>query len=240
VNVSMQGQLLDIPLQRLKFAETPPSGSKTSSRELQLSQKAREAYHQGLDLLYDKNNPEKSVPLFQQSLQAAPKFYEARYHLGVALEKLGKLADAEAAYREVNQMSEGKYGPAEISLASLLAGANHFPEAEQAARKGLESNPDSARGHYELSRALVGQSKWDEAEKEALVVLKLTKDLPQTYLLLAAAHSQQQRPEEAVKDLDEYLKLVPTGPVSDNARAARDSIQSQIGSAPASVPQKPQ
>jgi Flp pilus assembly protein TadD len=235
---------ITIPMRKIKFVENSGKGKAVSSRLLQLPPSAREAYQSGMTQLYDKHDATKSLAFFEKTLKLAPSFYEANYQMGVAYQDLKRSPEAEAAFRDAARVSDGKCSPAEFSLASLFAERQNFAEAEAAARKGLESEPNSAQGHYEVARALLGQGKSNEAEAEAKASLELSRDLPQSYLLLAAVSANRGQPAEAVKALDQYLEAVPKGPLSDSVRALRENLRKQTpeakeGSPAPSDPPKP-
>jgi tetratricopeptide (TPR) repeat protein len=220
---------ITIPIRRIKFVDTSVRGKTVSSRLLQLPAPAREAYHNGITQLYEKKDPEKSLPFFDKTLKLAPAFYEAQFQRGVAYQDLKRTPEAEAAFRDAVKASDGKFAPPQFFLASLLSGRRNFSEAETAARKGLESEPKSPQGHYELARALLGQGKADEAETEAKASLAISSELPQNFLLLAGISATRGQPAEAVKDLDQYLKAVPNGPLSDTVRSQREILRQQAG-----------
>ena len=227
---------ITIPIRKIKFVDAGPRGKTVSSRVLQLPAPAREAYQNGIAQLYEKHDPEKSLPFFDKTLKLAPAFYEATYQRGVAYQDLKRTAEAETAFRDAVKASDGKFAPPQFFLASLLSTRQSFAEAEAAARKGLESEPKSPQGHYELARALLGQGKIDEAETEAKASLELSSDLPQNFLLLAAVAANRGQPAEAVKDLDQYLKAVPDGPLSDTVRSQREILREQAGLAKVEAP----
>jgi tetratricopeptide (TPR) repeat protein len=212
----------------IRMRKREAAGGTVSVRTLKLPEKARQAYEKGLLELYQRRKPEKSVPLFQTTVQEAPQFYEADYHMGVAFERLGRIGEAESAYREAIRLSEGRHSPSQFAYASLLSEKHSFVPAETAARKGLETAPDSGRGHYELARALLGEGRVDLAEKETRTVLEKTRQLPQVFLLIAAIHVLHHEMEKAVDSMSQYLQMVPKGPASDEVRRARDNLLKEI------------
>ncbi len=205
-----------------------PGGNTVSVRALQLPAKARESYEHGLKELYTKHNAAKSLTYFRDTLRDAPDFYEAHHQMGVAYEQMEHLEDAENEYKEAIRMSDGQFGPSQFCLAALFSGRKDFVSAEGAARKGLESSPQSGLGHYELARALLGQGKLDPAEQEANISLEEARKLPKAYLVLAAIHDQRHEPGKVFHDLTEYLKLVPTGATSDRMRVRLEEIRQEM------------
>jgi tetratricopeptide (TPR) repeat protein len=228
---------ITIPMRKSATGQRSPAGKTVTSRLLQLPGPAREAYQSGMALLYDKHDPEKSLPFFQKTLKLAPSFYEANYQLGVAYENLKRTPEATAALQEAQKSSGGKFAPAEVALASVLSEQQKYADAEAAARQGVEGEPKSGAAHYELARALLGQGKSEEAETEAKASLEQTKNLPQNYLLLAGICANRGDTAAAIQDLDDYLKAMPDGSLSDNVRTLRDTLNKQMPQAKDAPPQ---
>jgi tetratricopeptide (TPR) repeat protein len=205
-----------------------PGGSTVSVRRLQLPAKAREAYERGLKELYNKHNAEKSLSYFRATLVEAPEFYEAHHQLGMAYDEMGRSQEAENEFREAIRQSDGRFGPAQFSLAAILSGRKDYAAAEEASRKGLAATPQSGVGHYELARALLGQGKWIAAEQEANAALADSRNVPRAYLVLAAIHDQRHEPGKVFHDLTEYLKLLPNGPTSDRMRQRLEEVRKEM------------
>lgn len=211
-------------LRKTVAVEPEENGNAVSVRELNLPAKTRAAFRKGMDILYTKNDPAASVPVLQKVTTAAPGFYEAFFHLGIAYDQLNKMTEAEAAFRKAITASEEKYPEAFIALGSLLTSLEKPAEAEAMVRRGLALNASLWHGHYEMGRALLGQNRLEEAEKSLGEVVKLRKGYAPAYLLLANIHIRVRNQTALLGDLNEFLRLEPDGPQSAQAKKLRDSI----------------
>jgi tetratricopeptide (TPR) repeat protein len=230
VNIALRDAVKEKPLVK---------GDVVSSRELTLPQKAQEALRNGLEMLFQKQNPAASLPFFQAVLDASAGFYEASYYQGVAYLKLGRKGEAETAFHRAIESSQDHFAEADFALASMLADEGRFADAEKIDRNGLQIQPDAWRGHYELASILLGTNRPSEAEQSALEAGKHVKNYPQLFLLLANIHLRLLRNEAAIEDLNAYLKLDPSGAYSDQARALKAKTEQTLGHAPGSPPQHP-
>ena len=218
------------------------SGSSVSVRELSLPRDTRETFRKALDVLYTKRDTKAAIPMLLKVIAAAPAFYEAEFHLGVAYNEINQLTEAEAAYRKAMELSEEKYPPAMIALASLLTTAQKAADAEPLARCAVALDTTLWQGHYELGRALMDLNKVAEAEQNIAETIKLRPDYPPAYLLLANIHIRTKNHTALLAALNEYLRLEPDGPQSAQARKIRDTVQQSLEKAkttPASASPKP-
>jgi Tfp pilus assembly protein PilF len=192
---------------------------------------AQDAMNKGMDLLYVKADARGSLDQFDRAIKEYPGFYEAYTQAGIARVKLGESADAEKAFRKAIDVSQEKYGDAYSGLAVVLSDGKHFTDAEVAARKAIELNPNDWRAQGELGRALHAQQRYDEAEAPALAASKLAPDNPTLKLMLSSIHLQLKNLPAMLDDLDTYLKLVPKGPEADRMRDVRAKVQKAIDTA---------
>lgn len=216
------------------------SGTSVSARELALSHKARENFRKGLEKLYARKEFAASLSLFQKTLAEAPAFYEAQYHQGIALMELGRLPEAEQAFRSCLSQAPSSFAEPHFALASLLSNQRRFAEAETASRAGLEINPLMWQGHYELARALMGLNRTDEAEVAAQVALKHNPTFAPLHLLVANIHIRRKNYPALLQALDEFLRLQPAGAMSDHARSVRAQVVKQLSQAKTAPPAPPQ
>ena len=102
----------------------------------------------------------------------------------------------------------------------MLVEQNRFAEAEPVARDGIRLQETSWRSYLALARALAGVKHPAEAEVCATKASALKPDNPEIFLVLGNIHIQQRKYAAVVKDFETYLKLDPSGPQSDQVRAA--------------------
>jgi tetratricopeptide (TPR) repeat protein len=136
-----------------------------------------------------------------------------------------KPADAEQAVRKSIELSSDKYALADFDLAILVLDKGENAEGEKMARHGLELEPQSWKGEFELGRALLGEDRLAEAQKSAEKSRTLNPNFPGVYRLLAIIHLRQKDNAAAIADLDAYIKLDPNSPIGVRAKQKRDELQ---------------
>ncbi len=215
---------ISIFLARPMVARQTNARSAVSAHELSVPTKAHDEYEKGLQLLYVKLDYRGAIDQFQHAIKDFHDFYEAYAQMGNAYLQLKEMAPAEEAMRKSVDLSSGRYSEAIFMLTGLLNDTNRFEDAATFARKGIDVDPGSWRGPFELARALEGLKQPEEAEKNAVEARNLKPDNPSVYLMLANIHIQRRDYAALQSDLEGYLKLVPTGPEADQARKTRDDL----------------
>jgi tetratricopeptide (TPR) repeat protein len=198
-----------------------------SVRELRIPTKARDALRKGMERLQRKDAA-GSLVQFTRAAAAFPGYYEAYYQMGVANVALGQAGEAEQDFQKAIDLSQGRFTEAQFGLGLLLCQRQQFAEAEPIIRKGLELDPDSARGHYVLARSLLGQARLEEAEKNARRAIRLNPAFALPHLVLADIHLHKRDSLSLLEDLDSYLKLEPDGTASAWAKKTRAAIRDAV------------
>jgi tetratricopeptide (TPR) repeat protein len=225
VTLTNSGQRgISIYLTRPMAARQPNPRSAVSAHELSVPGKAHDEYEKGLELLYVKSDFRGAIVQFQHAVKDFSTFYEAYAQMGNAFLQLKEMAPAEEAMRKSVDLSSGRYSEAIFMLAGLLNDINRYEDAATFARKGIDVDPGSWRGPFELARALEELKQLEDAEKNAIEARDLKPDSPSVYLMLANIHIQRRDYPALESDLEGYLKLVPTGPEADQARKTRDDL----------------
>lgn len=212
-------------------ASPAPAAAVVATTRSGIPRTAQDAMNRGMDLLYVKSDARGSLGEFERAIKEYPGFYEAYTQVGLARVKLGDSAEAEEAFRKAIELSQDKYADAYVGLAAVLSDGNHFTDAEAAARKAVELNPNDWRGQGELGRALHAQQRYQDAEAPALAASKLAPNNPTLKLMLSSIHLKLNDLPAMRDDLDAYLKLVPTGPEADRMRDLRARVQKAIDGA---------
>lgn len=125
----------------------------------------------------EADQPETAVEYFKRAL-AGEETYLYRFNLAVALERSGRKAEAEQAYRQV--LAVHPFGPAFNNLAELRLESDPG-EAEKLARQALENDPDR-RAYYldTLGLALLKGGRPEAAREEFEAALAAAgKDYPE-------------------------------------------------------------
>ena len=213
---------LSIPL--LSRAEPPQTKEVVSVRELSIPPKAHQGYKKGIERLA-KHDAAGSLPHFQRAIAEFATYYEAYFEIGAADLKLGRITDAETAFRKSIEVSGGSYEYPMFALGAVLDHQGRFAEAEEVTRTGLRLNRSAWNGHYFLAMALFGLNRLDEAEQSVREALRQKPDTVESLRLLADIHIRKRNYSALVEDLNEYLKLDPDSSIGDLARADRDAAQ---------------
>ncbi len=90
----------------------------------------------------------------------------------------------------------------------LLLNLKRTDEAEQAMRAGLVQSPESAVGHYHLSRVLLESGKQEAAIASLERAMTVNPSFEPAYLALASVYEARQDRERATKVLKKYLQSV--------------------------------
>lgn len=99
-------------------------------------------FNQAQDL-HEKGDLVGAIKLYEKALKIAPEFPEAEYQRAIALLALGRVADAEAAFRSAVAM-RADWTLAQTGLASLLISKGDIPEAEKLLTGILAREPQNA------------------------------------------------------------------------------------------------
>jgi tetratricopeptide (TPR) repeat protein len=175
-----------------------------------------------------KKDAAGSLPHFQHAILEYAGYYEAYDKVGVANLQLWRIPDAERAFRKAVELSAGQFAHPLLALGAILDGQEKFVEAESVTRKGLDSEPESWRGHFYLALALIGLNRLEEAEKSTREALHWKPEFTDAHLLLADIHTREEDYRAVMSDLDEYQRLAPDGPASAKVKALREFARGRL------------
>jgi tetratricopeptide (TPR) repeat protein len=230
----------DLFLRPVSRDSTSESVKPVSEHELGIPPKAREMFEKGIQLVVEKSDYRGAVAQFTRAIAKYPSYYEAYAAMGLAQNRLGDAAAAEASLRKSIELSAENYSQAMIDLASMYNGQKRFADAEPLSRKVIALDASSWRGQYELAVALSGQQRFKEAVTSATAARDLKPENPPVYLLLYNLHIHIEDYPAALRDADAYLKLTPDGATADRVRKMQEQIQKAVQSAGGNPPSSPQ
>lgn len=121
----------------------------------------------------------------EAALKKRPKDAEAKFYLGVTLEKGGDRAGAEKAYREALSLKPD-LDEAAANLGALLVDSERFDDAVRVLKSALARRPDDGPLRTNLAVALAGKGDKEAARKAFDDAVKLTPADAQ--LLLTYGH----------------------------------------------------
>ncbi|UCV08903.1 tetratricopeptide repeat protein [Dechloromonas denitrificans] len=149
-----------------------------------------------------------SLGAMRRAVELLPDDAEAHNNLGLALNKIGCLDQAESMYRAAIAISSD-YAMGHLNLGSLLRGRGHFAEAETCFRQALQSRPDYAEAHYALGLVLHEQNRLDTAEASLRQAIRLDPGHGEAYSCLAVILQGKGRLEEAEAACRKALAINP-------------------------------
>ena len=230
----------------LKPSKTSPAGasagSSISAHELSMPQSARKLVESGKKKLYAGKNPHGALQDFQSAVAKAPDYYEAYYQIGMTYLSLQNLAEAEKNLQKSVDLSSQTHADAVLALALLWLGRHDVARGEPLLRHGLELNPNSWMGYFELGKLELYRNHFEPALLAAEKAQSLAPDQPLVYRLLSLIHLKQQNYSAALVDLDAYIRLDPDSPDGQHAKEIRADTQRRLANAhlPASTTPAPQ
>jgi serine/threonine-protein kinase len=148
---------------------------------------------------------EGALAAFDRAIALDPASADARREKSLALEKLGRLPEAEAELRKAVELRPG-YWANHNALGVYYWRHGRYAEAERAFRKVVELVPDNVRGLSNLGGLLVAQGRPDEA----VAHLQHAMSLQPTYAAasnLALVEFDRERYAEAARAYEQALAL---------------------------------
>jgi Flp pilus assembly protein TadD len=220
----------DILLRMVSGESAPKSVNPISQHALSVPPKARELFEKGVQLVVDKADYRGAVAQFERAIAKYPSYYEAYAAMGLAQNKIGDAAAAEASLRKSIELSAEKYPQAMVDLATMYNAGKRFSDSEPLLRKVIALDASSWRGQFELAVALSGMKRFSDALVSASAARDLKPDNPQIYLLLYNLHIRTDDFPAALRDTDSFLKLTPDGADADRVRKMQEQVQKAIQS----------
>jgi thioredoxin-like negative regulator of GroEL len=220
----------DVLLRMVSGASGSKSVNPVSEHELSIPPKAKESFEKGVQLVVEKSDYRGAVTQFEHAIAKYPSYYEAYAAMGLAQNKIGDAAGAEASLRKSIELSAEKYPQAMVDLATMYNAGKRFSDSEPLLRKVIALDASSWRGQFELAVALSGMKRFSDALVSASTARDLKPDNPQIYLLLYNLHIRTDDFPAALRDTESFLKLTPDGADADRVRKMQEQIQKAIQS----------
>ncbi|MDR1990255.1 MAG: tetratricopeptide repeat protein [Acidobacteriaceae bacterium] len=162
----------------------------------------------------DLGQPENALRHFDAVTRLAPDSASAWYNDGIALDALGRRADAAAAYRRAIALNPA-YSQAHNNLGNALAAEGRLTEAIASYRTALRVDAANPEAHCNLAQALLFTNQPGDAAAEFERALLLRPDWTScatAYVWLLSAHSRAtvRQPARAIA-LAEHLRTLTNG-----------------------------
>ena len=215
------------------------SGLSVSTHELSMPRAARELLASGKRKLYADKNARGGLADLQKAILIAPNCYEAHYQIAVAHLTIGEAYEAEKSFRKSIEVSQDSYGDADVGLGTMLVDKGDVEAGEKTIRRGVELNPSSWMGFYELGKLDLNRSRLEYAQKSAERARSLAPNTPIIYRLLANIHMRQKNYKDLLSDLDAYMKLDPDSPAGLRAKQMRVEVEQELAKQAQAIDAKP-
>jgi len=159
------------------------------------------------------------VTIWQDTVEKRPNNPRARYSLGHALVRLGRVPEAMEQYEQALRLKPG-YAEAHNNLGAALMGQGRLPEAIGHYEQALRIKADDAEAHNNLGAALMEQGRLPEAIGHYEQALRIKPDFAEAHYNLGATLQGVGRVPEAIEQYEQALRLKPEYAEAHNNLAA--------------------
>lgn len=211
-----------------KAGNAVPDLPTISVHELSMPEDARDLMESGRRKLYKVKDAQGALTDFESATRKAPGYYEAYYQAGIACLNLQRESEAEERFRKSVEISQKKYGEADIALGTLLLRHSENTDGETLLRQGLALNPESWPGQFELGKLELSRGNLKPALAAAEKAETLAPAQPIVYRLLALVHMQEKDYAGLMSDLDNYIRLDPDSPAGVRAKELRVETERKL------------
>jgi len=181
-------------------------GGTVSIRQLQhkVPSEASKEFSRGM-AASKKGDEQRAVDHFQKAVSIDPEFADAHNNLGAAYAALGQLEPATEQFQKAIDLVPD-HSLALSNLGIVLCRLEHYPEAEQVARRALRLDSGLLKMRYILAVSLIARHGDNTEALENLE--RAAAEVPNAHLLAADILSQAGRRDDAAKQLEQYLSSV--------------------------------
>lgn len=144
----------------------------------------------------------------QNAAALSPGNEEVHFNLGITLQNLDRLDEAEVSYRRALQIKPN-YAEVHINLGNAIKKLGRLDEAEASYRQTLQFKPDYAEVHGNLGNTLKEMGRLDEAEASYRRALQLKPDYAEVHVNLSIILMEMRRLAEAEASCRRALEIKP-------------------------------
>jgi len=163
-------------------------------------------------------NPREAEGHFRRALELKIKPADpAQAQLSYALAKQGRLADAMAMLRKAIRSNDREPGYF-TQMAWIALQMGDKDEAERAAKKALERDPNLAAGYRYLGDVAAARSRWREAIDAYEKALSRDPNMDDVYVNLGWAYEQAGDPVSAQRNYEIFLTISTDKEASEKVR----------------------
>ncbi len=169
-----------------------------------------ESHHLQLAQIFlNRNTPLAAYEIFSEAQALFPESLLVRLGKGLALKELQRYEEAEQELHECLRR-DPKLGLAFDALATVYLHTKRYEDAQRAAERYLQDNPNDFRGYYYQAAGREGR-KIETAETERLLqrAMALKPDFAASHALLGKVLLEAGRHAEAAAALEQAVRLRP-------------------------------
>jgi tetratricopeptide (TPR) repeat protein len=181
---------------------------------LHIPPEAKKEYERGMEQL-KAGRAEKSLKHLAAAARLYPEYAGAYSAMGTVSLKLGRQAQAMAAYQKALEI-DLNLAEAAFGLGALLAAQQRYDEAERHLLRARLLSAQNWRVHFELGQLYWRQGEWEESEGSLRRAYNLHQDYPRLHLLLINVLALQEKYPQTLAAMNTFLAL--SRPLADHAR----------------------
>jgi len=125
----------------------------TASRPVPLSPQSAVDLVNRANVLYSRGEFAKALILYRKAEARGADLGTVSFNIGNCLYRMDKLAEAAAAFRKTERLTDGKYLPALFNLAAVLFRLEQYGESIAAYRRALKQDPENTSAWLYLADA---------------------------------------------------------------------------------------
>jgi len=164
----------------------------------------------GLEFLTWRRNQDyrSEVIFWQDAVAKYPKGSLARYNLGVALGRAGRVREAIGQYQQAIRLNPN-IAQAHNNLGVAMEKMGAEQEAVGQYEEAIRLDPNNAEAHYNLGVALAGAGKLTDAIRHYEQALRIDPDYAQAHYNLANSLLKANRIDDAIRHYEQALRIKP-------------------------------
>jgi tetratricopeptide (TPR) repeat protein len=173
--------------------------------------------HYNLGLIYNQAGRDAdSIKELQASIEAHPRYPNARSALGFALMHAGRVPEAIASIQAALEINSD-YVPALNNMGIALTQLGRYKEAIDYLERAIRLDPNHADAHNNLGEVLLKVGRTADADEQFKIAQSLRPDDPDTLYNMATAHANNNELPQAIELYERALRLQPDSAKAHNA-----------------------
>ena len=152
---------------------------------------------------------EEAAAQYKKAISINPKVPIYYYNLGLAMDRLDRLDEAEAAYKQYLDLDTSSPDNLNTIGVFYYKKRQQYPKAAELYRKAIEGNPQNDNFHYNLALVLEKLEQWGDAESAYLKAVECDPQDPENYNGLGVFYYGRQLYEQAVSNYQKAIAINP-------------------------------